>query len=98
MIDRDFARGFIKLYVMARASKEAVYGLQIMQEMNEMGFSISSGTLYPALHALEREGDVIVTKAVVKGKVRKCYRLTRKGREEFKEVKERLEVLIRRVF
>jgi PadR family transcriptional regulator PadR len=98
MIDRDFARGFIKLYVMARAAKTAVYGLQVMEEMNEMGFSISPGTLYPALHALEREGDVIVTKSVVKGKVRKCYRLTRKGREEFKEVKERLEVLVRKVF
>jgi DNA-binding PadR family transcriptional regulator len=98
MIDRDFVRGFIKLYALSRATRADAYGLKIMEEMNELGFSISPGTLYPALHALEREGDVVAIKRVVNGKVRKCYRLTPRGRRELKEVKERLRVLVRRVF
>ena len=98
MIDRDFLRGFVKLYVLWRASKEDVYGLQIVEEMKELGFSLSPGTLYPALHALLRERDVTVREKVVNGKVRKCYRLTAKGRKELSEVKERLSVLLRKVF
>lgn len=98
MIDQDFLRGFIKLYVLWRASKEDVYGLQIVEEMKELGFSLSPGTLYPALHALLRERDVTVRERVVNGKVRKCYRLTAKGRKELSEVKERLSVLMRKVF
>lgn len=98
MIDRDFLRGFVKLYVLWRASKEDVYGLQIVEEMKELGFSLSPGTLYPALHALLRERDVTVREKVVNGKVRKCYRLTAKGKKELSEVKERLSVLMRKVF
>ena len=98
MIDRDFLRGFVKLYVLWRASKEDVYGLQIVEEMKELGFSLSPGTLYPTLHALLRERDVTVREKVVNGKVRKCYRLTAKGKKELSEVKERLSVLMRKVF
>ena len=98
MIDRDFLRGFIKLYVLWRASKNDVYGLQVVEEMKALGFSLSPGTLYPALHALLRERDVTVRKRVVNGKIRKCYRLTVKGRKELSEVKERLSVLMRKVF
>jgi DNA-binding PadR family transcriptional regulator len=58
MIDRDFIRGFIKLYAFSLAADGEPYGLKILEEMNQHGFSLSPGTLYPALHALLREGDV----------------------------------------
>jgi len=54
--------------------------------------------LDPALHSLLREGDVAVRQRMVGGKIRKCYRLTAKGRQELKEVKERLRTLVRVVF
>src|SRR5688572_14425766 len=98
MIDRDFLRGFVKLYTLWRAGRGEVYGLEIMEEMRELGFRLSPGTLYPALRALLKEGDVRMTQRIVKGKVRKCYRATAKGRKEFKEVRERLLVLMRKVF
>ena len=98
MIDRDFVRGFIKLYVLWRARNQDVYGLKILEEMKDLGFSISPGTLYPTLHALLRERDVTVSKHIVRGKVRKCYRLTKKGQRELKEVKARLRVLVGTVF
>jgi len=98
MIDRDFVRGFIKLYALSLASDGEVYGLKILDEMNKRGFSLSPGTLYPALHALLREGDVTVRPRMVGGKIRKCYRLTAKGRRELAEIKARLRTLVRVVF
>ena len=91
MIDRDFMRGFVKLYTLWRASKGEVYGMEIMKEMRKLGFSLSPGTLYPTLRALLEEKDV-------NGKVRKCYRATAKGRKEIEEVIERLSFLMRKVF
>ena len=98
MIDRDFMRGFVKLYTLWRASKDEVYGLEIMQEMRVLGFNLSPGTLYPSLHALLQERDVTVSRRTVKGKVRKCYRATAKGRKELREVRERLAILMRKIF
>jgi PadR family transcriptional regulator, regulatory protein PadR len=98
MIDRDFVRGLIKLYALSLAADGDVYGLKILEEMNKHGFSLSPGTLYPALHALLREGDVTVRQRLVGGKIRKCYRLTPKGRRELDEVKQRLRTLVRIVF
>jgi DNA-binding PadR family transcriptional regulator len=98
MIDRDFMRGFVKLYTLWRASKGEVYGLEIIEEMRDLGFKLSPGTLYPTLHALLEEKDVTVQNQTVNGKLRKVYRATRKGRKEADEVIERLSFLIRKVF
>ncbi len=98
MIDRDFMRGFVKLYALWRASKDEVSGVEITQEMRDLGFNVSPGTLYPMLHALLEERDVTVTNRIAKGKIRKCYRATAKGRRELKEVTERLSVLMRAIF
>ena len=97
MIDRDFLRGFIKLYALSLAADGGVYGLKIGR-MNKHAFSLSPGTLYPALHSLLRGGDVAVRQRMVGGKIRKYYRLTAKGRQELKEVKGRLRTLVRVVF
>ena len=97
-LDRDFLRGFVKLYTLWRASKEDVYGVQILNEMAGLGFKLSPGTLYPTLAAFLKERDVKVYKKIVNGKVRKFYRLTPKGRRELDEVRERLKVLMRQVF
>ena len=98
MIDREFLRGFVKLYALWRASKRDMYGLAVLQDLEVLGFKLSPGTLYPALHRLLRERDVVVRRKVVAGRVRKCYRLTPKGRAELKDVKEKLRVLVARVF
>jgi DNA-binding PadR family transcriptional regulator len=97
MIDREFQRGFVKLYALWQAAKGEAYGVQIIEEMGKLGFKVSPGTLYPVLHALLEEKDVAVTDRVVNGKVSKCYRATAKGREEAKEVVEKLTRLLRKL-
>ncbi len=98
MVDRDFLRGFVKIYTLWRAGQEEVYGMQISEEMKQLGFELSPGTLYPALHALRAERDVTVRDRVVDGKRRKCYRVTAKGKRELTELQDRLAVLMRKVF
>ncbi len=98
MIDRDFLRGFVKIYTLWRAGQEEVYGSQIAEEMKQLDFELSPGTLYPALHALLGERDVTVRGRIVDGKRRKCYRVTAKGRRELAELRDRLAVLMQKVF
>jgi DNA-binding PadR family transcriptional regulator len=98
MVDREFLRGFTKLYALWRGSRKDAYGMAILREMRAVGFELSPGTLYPTLATLEREGDIVWRREVVAGRVRKTYRLTPKGRKELEGVKERLRVLVRLVF
>jgi DNA-binding PadR family transcriptional regulator len=97
MIDREFMRGFVKLYALWQASHGEVYGGQIIDEMRGLGFKVSPGTLYPTLHTLLEERDVTVSDRLVHGKVRKYYRATAKGRREAKEVVERWKFLLTKV-
>ena len=98
MIDREFIRGFVKLYSLWRASKGGVHGTAILDEMRALGFRLSAGTVYPTLHKLLREKDVTVTSRLANGRIRKWYRLTPKGRRELREVQERLRVVVTKVF
>ena len=98
MIDRNFMRGFVNLYAFWRASGGTVYGLEIMQEIRELGFTLNPGTFYPTLRALLKEGDATISSRMVKGEIRKCYRGTPKGRRELAEVRERLAVQMRKIF
>ncbi len=50
MIDREFTRCFLKLYVLWRISRSETYGLEIIQELGQRGTPLSPGTLYPVLH------------------------------------------------
>jgi DNA-binding PadR family transcriptional regulator len=96
MIDREFARGFVKLYALWRASQGETFGIQIIEEMRDLGFKVSPGTLYPVLHTLLEERDVTQTNRLVNGKIRKCYRATTKGRKEAEEVIKRLTSLLKK--
>ena len=91
------SRIYQALCVVLGSRRRSVWG-KILEEMNKRGFSLSPGTLYPALHALLHEGDVTVRRRMAGGKIRKCYRLTAKGRRELAEIKARLRTLVRVVF
>jgi PadR family transcriptional regulator PadR len=98
MMDREFTRGFIKLYSLWRTSQAETFGTEIMEEMRRLGFKVSPGTLYPTLHALLEEKDITQTSRTVNGKVRKYYKATAKGRKEAREVIKHLSLLLDTVF
>lgn len=77
---REFFLGFIRLHILYHASREPVFGLDLIRELARHGYNLSPGTLYPLLHRMEREGFLQSEKEVVNGKVRKYYRATEAGR------------------
>jgi DNA-binding PadR family transcriptional regulator len=91
---RDFFLGFVKVHVLHHASREPLYGVWFLGELARHGYELSPGTLYPLLHALEREGYLKREQRVVDGKVRKYYRSTSLGRRALSEARERIKALV----
>ncbi len=86
--------GFIKIHILYHASKEEIYGVEILEELRGHGYTMSPGTLYPALHFLERNGYLKSRKEIVKGKVRKYYTITPQGLEMLEKSKAKIKELI----
>lgn len=79
-ITRNFFLGFIRLHILYHASVEPIFGLEMIRELEQHGYNLSPGTLYPILHGLEQDGFLESEKQVVEGKVRKYYRATEEGK------------------
>ncbi len=78
-----------QLLVLTLLAAEEMYGYQIITELEKRSdhtFAMKEGTLYPVLHGLWKDGAVeCYEKEAPTGRMRKYYRLTRKGREKLKE-------------
>lgn len=81
--DRELMKGSTSLIIMNILSEFEMYGYQIAKEMNRRSnnqLEIKEGTLYPALHNLEKKGYVTsFLREQDKGPTRKYYRLTEEG-------------------
>ena len=96
-LSRDLFLGFVKLHILYHAGQEPVYGLWLIDELASHGYELSAGTLYPMLHGLEEEGLLACEKRVVKGKMRKYYRLTQAGGEALDEGREKASELLNEI-
>jgi PadR family transcriptional regulator PadR len=75
-------KGTLELAVLALLRQESRYGLQLVQDLNALGFGVAEGSIYPLLSRLRVEKKVEtewVDSGV--GHARKYYRLTRRGDE-----------------
>jgi len=97
MVDKGFFLGFIKVHILHHASEEEIYGVEILEELRKHGYSLSPGTLYPALHHLERQGYLKSRKEIVNGKVRKYYSITLEGLVMLEKSKMKIKELISEV-
>jgi DNA-binding PadR family transcriptional regulator len=98
MADQDLYRGMIRIHVLHHAAKEVVFGLGMMQELQRHGYRIGPGTLYPILYGLEEKGYLRSAKQVVKGKVRKAYSITPRGRRALEQAKSKVRELFDEIF
>ena len=77
-----------RLLVMGLLSGGDMYGYQMIVELERRSdgtFPMKEGTLYPVLHGMEKDGLVdAYEQAAATGRMRKYYRLTRKGKEALK--------------
>jgi len=95
---RNIFLGFIRIHILYHASKKEIFGVEIMKELKRHGYSISPGTLYPILHSLENQKYLISRKEVVGGKVRKYYKITKKGSNVLDKSKIKIKELVNEVF
>lgn len=76
---RKLFLGFIHIHILHHAKEHPIFGLWMLEELKEHGYSISAGTLYPILHSMESDGLLCKEELKVEGKIRKYYRITDKG-------------------
>ncbi len=84
--ERDLRRGSVQVLILGLLQEKPMYGYQLSKELRRRSkgyFEFKEGTLYPALHRMEKEGLLRGEWQVVEeGPSRKYYHLTDKGREE----------------
>jgi PadR family transcriptional regulator PadR len=84
-LDREMLKGSINLLILRLLSQRDMYGYEIIQEASrrsENAFKFKEGTLYPALHQLQRQGYLRSKwQTAESGRKRKYYSLTASGRK-----------------
>jgi PadR family transcriptional regulator PadR len=81
-------KGHLDLLLLATLADGAKHGYAVIErlrERSEDAFDLPEGTVYPALHRLEKGGLLSSEWSVVQGRTRRTYRLTDKGKGAFGE-------------
>ncbi|MFC2949848.1 PadR family transcriptional regulator [Virgibacillus sediminis] len=76
---RKLFLGFIQIHILHHAKEHPVYGAWMHEELEEHGYEISPGTLYPILRNMESDGLLEREEKNVEGKIRKYYTATPQG-------------------
>ncbi|HEY2905970.1 MAG TPA: PadR family transcriptional regulator [Vicinamibacterales bacterium] len=84
--DREFLTGTVGVLILTLLSERAMYGYEMVQEAerrSDQTLQLKEGTVYPALHQMERAGLLRATwRDSEAGRPRKYYSLTAKGRRQ----------------
>ena len=81
-LSRDMTKGLVRLRVLHAATAGAISGVELSHELAQAGHYVSPGTLYPLLHEMEKAGWLKSKGKTIKGKRRRYYRLTGKGKSQ----------------
>ncbi len=100
----DALNGQLDPLILATVAQEPGHGYLILQRLKERSsgaFELAEGTIYPALHRLERDGLLSSSWATEGGRRRRVYRITRAGRStlavrrrEFKQFTQAVEAVL----
>ncbi|MFO0900372.1 MAG: helix-turn-helix transcriptional regulator [Pirellulales bacterium] len=83
-MDSRLLWGIVEMLVLDVVSRGQSYGYEISQQVTAQSagyFDLKEGSLYPALHRLERHGLLAATWAEADGRRRKYYKLTTAGKK-----------------
>ncbi len=81
-------KGHLDLLTLAVLADGAKHGYAVIEELRSRSgevFDLPEGTVYPALHRLEKAGHLASEWSVVQGRRRRTYRLTDRGRSALGE-------------
>lgn len=87
----------VKLILLHQASVGPIYGGKLSKYLRNRGYEISSGSLYPLLHSLERADLLQSRLKIYKGRVRKYYEITVCGKSCLDELRQQLGGIVREV-
>lgn len=75
-------KGHLDLLILAVVAEGPKHGYAVIEELRRRSgevFDLPEGTVYPALHRLEKAGYLQSDWSEVQGRRRRTYRLTRRG-------------------
>jgi transcriptional regulator len=81
-MNAETLKGHLDMLLLAAVRGEPSHGYAIAEQLRSRSagaFDLPEGTLYPALHRLERAGLLASRWSEVNGRRRRVYSLTRKG-------------------
>lgn len=85
MFNRELVKGSTSLLVLQLLNERDMYGYELVKEMarrSDQTLQMKEGTLYPALHKMEKQTYIAhYWKHQEKGPARKYYRITEEGKE-----------------
>ena len=85
MTTGESLKGHLDLLLLAILEREPMHGYAVIEELRERSagaFDLPEGTVYPALHRLERQALVASKWSTGTGRRRRIYRLTARGRRQ----------------
>ena len=94
---KTFFMGYVRLHILYHASKNPVFGLELIHELSRHGYVLSPGTMYPILHGLESEGFLQMQPQPVNGKIRKYYIATEEGKKALEEAYKKTRELLNEI-
>jgi len=88
-------KGVVELAVLAAIARGETYGYRIVEGLQGFdGLAFTESTIYPVLTRLARDGQLAVrTEPSPSGPPRRFYRLTDQGRDRYRRMAERWQVL-----
>jgi PadR family transcriptional regulator PadR len=78
----ELLKGHLDLLLLTTLRDEPAHGYAVLQRLVQLSggeFDLPEGTIYPALHRLERGGLLSSEKSIHRGRTRRTYRLTPVG-------------------
>lgn len=94
---RKLFLGFIQIHILHHAKLEPIYGSWMLEELEEHGYELSAGTLYPLLRNMELDGLLEREERNVEGRIRKYYSISEKGDMILKEARNKAYELFKEI-
>ena len=88
-VEREFLLCFWKIHILHHAEKHGVYGQWMLEELRHHGYHVSPGTMYPILNRMAQHGWIRATEPD-RSKAARVYRITPRGAEVLRRIRESL--------
>lgn len=94
---REMKKGSVQLCILSLLNEGRKYGFQIIKDLKERSrgyLVLKEGTLYPALHRMEKRGLIASEWTVEDDKPRRYYVITERGREALRKGLEEWTIMV----